>query len=173
MSAVSSNNKPIICAAKVGPTKEDKMKTSLKTILIVVGFMGATSISAAAAEHIINMKNKGADGTAMVFEPSFVRAAVGDTVKFVPVDKGHFAVDLPGMWPEGVEKVKGKMNTEFVVTFAKDGLYGFKCTPHYAMGMVALVQVGTAPVTDAVKAIKLPSAAGKRMEAALALAAAP
>jgi pseudoazurin len=149
------------------------MKISAKSVLIAAGLLGALSMPASAAEHIINMKNKGADGTAMVFEPAFVRAAVGDTVKFVPVDKGHFAVALPGMWPEGVAEAKGKVNAEFVVTLEKDGLYGFKCTPHYAMGMVALVQVGTAPVTDAVKAIKIPGAAGKRMEANLALAAAP
>jgi pseudoazurin len=149
------------------------MNMSMKSALVAAGLLGALSMPASAAEHIINMLNKGADGTAMVFEPSFVRAAVGDTVKFVPVDKGHFAVTLPGMWPEGVAAAKGKVNVEFVVTMDKDGLYGFKCTPHYAMGMVALVQVGTAPVTDAVKAIKIPGPAGKRMEAALALAAAP
>jgi pseudoazurin len=149
------------------------MNMSMKSALVAAGLLGAVSMPASAAEHIINMLNKGADGTAMVFEPSFVRAAVGDTVKFVPVDKGHFAVTLPGMWPEGVAAAKGKVNVEFVVTMDKDGLYGFKCTPHYAMGMVALVQVGTAPVTDAVKAIKIPGPAGKRMEAALALAAAP
>jgi pseudoazurin len=149
------------------------MNMSMKSALVAAGLLGALSVPASAAEHIINMLNKGADGTAMVFEPSFVRAAVGDTVKFVPVDKGHFAVTLPGMWPEGVAAAKGKVNVEFVVTMDKDGLYGFKCTPHYAMGMVALVQVGTAPVTDAVKAIKIPGPAGKRMEAALALAAAP
>jgi pseudoazurin len=149
------------------------MTKTLKTVLLATALLASASMSASAAEHIINMQNKGADGTAMVFEPSFVRAAVGDTVKFVPVDKGHFAVALPGMWPEGVAEAKGKPNVEFVVTLEKDGLYGFKCTPHYAMGMVALIQVGNAPITDAVKAIKIPGPAGKRMEAALVMAAAP
>jgi pseudoazurin len=148
------------------------MKTA-KTTLIALGMLGLFTLPSLAAEHVISMKNKGADGTAMVFEPQFVRVAVGDTVKFVPVDKGHFAVPLPGFWPKDVAEVKGKVNQEFVVTFDKDGLYGFKCTPHYAMGMVALVQVGTAPVTDEIKAIKLPGPAGKRMEAELAMAAAP
>jgi pseudoazurin len=135
--------------------------------------VGVPTTAHAATEHVINMLNKGADGTPMVFEPNFVRAAVGDTIKFVPVDKGHFSVALPGMWPEGVAEAKGKMNAEFVVALEKDGLYGFKCTPHYAMGMVALVQVGNAPVTDAAKAIKLPGKAGERMAVALELAAKP
>jgi pseudoazurin len=144
-----------------------------KTVTMALALLGLSAMPTLAAEHVINMVNKGADGTAMVFEPGFVRIAAGDTVKFVPVDKGHFAVPLPGFWPKDVPEVKGKVNVEFVVTFPKDGIYGFKCTPHYAMGMVALVQVGTAPVTDEIKAIKLPGNAGKRMEADLALAAAP
>jgi pseudoazurin len=145
----------------------------LKTTLLASAVLAASALQASAAEHIINMLNKGADGTAMVFEPSFIRAAVGDTVKFVPVDKGHFAVAFPGLWPKDVPQAKGKINAEFTVTLEKDGLYGFKCTPHYAMGMVALVQVGTAPVTDEVKAIKIPGKAGERMKAALEMAAKP
>jgi pseudoazurin len=149
------------------------MSKNFKTIILATAFLAAASLSASAAEHIVNMKNKGADGSAMVFEPSFVRAAVGDTVKFVPVDKGHFAVTLPGMWPEGVADAKGKPNVDFTVTLDKDGLYGFKCTPHYAMGMIALIQVGNAPITDAVKATKIPGPGGKRFEAILLEAAKP
>jgi pseudoazurin len=145
----------------------------MKTTALAVGFLSLASLPSLAAEHVINMLNKGADGAPMVFEPSFVRAAVGDTIKFVPVDKGHFVVTLPGLWPEGVAAAKSVINKEFVYTVEKEGLFGWKCTPHYAMGMVALVQVGAAPVTDAVKALKLPGEAGKRMAAALEKAAAP
>jgi pseudoazurin len=148
------------------------MIKTLKTALLGAAIMAITAGGAFAAEHVINMLNKGADGSAMVFEPAYVKAAVGDTVKFVPVDKGHFAVALPGMWPEGVAEAKGKMNQEFTVTLEKDGIYGFKCTPHYAMGMVAMVQVGTGAVTDEIKAIKLPGKAGERMAAILTQAAA-
>jgi pseudoazurin len=148
------------------------MIKTLKSALLGAAILAITATGASAAEHVINMLNKGADGTAMVFEPAYVKAAVGDTVKFVPVDKGHFAVPLPGMWPEGVEQAKGKMNQELIVTLDKDGLYGFKCTPHYAMGMVAMVQVGTGAVTDEIKAIKLPGKAGERMAAILTQAAA-
>lgn len=147
--------------------------TPLKSTLLAAALLSAAALPASAAEHVINMLNKGADGAPMVFEPAFVRAAVGDTVKFVPVDKGHFAVALPGMWPKDVAEAKGKINAEFVVTLEKDGIYGFKCTPHYAMGMVALVQVGNAPVTDEIKAIKIPGKAGERMKAALEMAATP
>jgi pseudoazurin len=143
------------------------------TALLASAMLASVSLTASAAEIVINLKNKGADGSIMVFEPGFVRAAVGDTIKFVPVDKGHFVQNLPAMWPEGVPEVKGKVSEELDVKLDKDGLYAFKCAPHFPMGMVALVQVGNAPVTDAVKAIKVPGPAGKRIEAYLALAAAP
>jgi pseudoazurin len=124
--------------------------------------VGLPTAAHAGTEHVINMLNKGADGKAMVFEPDFVRAAIGDTIKIVPVDKGHFAVALPNVWPADVPQVKGKLNTEIIFTCDKEGLFGLKCTPHYAMGMVALVQVGTGAVPDDVKALKFPGEVGKR-----------
>jgi pseudoazurin len=147
----------------------------MKKIIVAAASVMALSFAAQgafAAEHVINMLNKGADGKAMVFEPDFVRAAVGDTIKIVPVDKGHFAVPLPKVWPKDAAEVKGKMNTELVFTVDKEGVYGLKCTPHYAMGMIAMIQVGTA-VPDDVKALKLPGEVGKRFEAQLAKAATP
>ena len=146
---------------------------NMKSVFAAVAVLGALSFPAFAAEHVVNMLNKGADGSAMVFEPSFVRAAIGDTVKFVPVDKGHFAVPLPGFWPKDVPEVKGKVNQEFVVTLDKEGIYGFKCTPHYAMGMIALVQVGAAQITDEMKAIKLGPLAAKRMAPAIEMSMKP
>lgn len=148
------------------------IKTFTKTLL-ATAMLTSASLSASAADIVINLLNKGADGSVMVFEPGFVRAAVGDTIKFMPVDKGHFVQGLPAMWPEGVADVKGKVSEELDFKVEKDGFYAFKCAPHYPMGMVALVQVGNAPVTDAVKAIKVPGPAGKRIEADLVLAAAP
>lgn len=128
---------------------------------------------AQAAEHVINMLNKGADGKAMVFEPGFTRAAVGDTIKIVPVDKGHFAAVLPKVWPAGVPEIKGKLNTELTFTVDKEGLYGIKCNPHYAMGMIGLIQVGTGPIPDDIKAMKFPGEVGKRFAADLEAAAKP
>ena len=147
--------------------------TKLKSTIAAAALLGAFAMPAFSAEHVINMLNKGADGTAMVFEPSFVRAAVGDTVKFVPVDKGHFAVPLPGFWPKDVAEVKGKVNQELVVTLDKEGIYGIKCTPHYSMGMIALIQVGAAQVTDEMKAIKLGPLAAKRMAADIEMSMKP
>ncbi len=55
------------------------------------------------------------------------------------------------------------------MTFDVPGLYGFKCTPHFPMGMVGAISVGTdLPNVDAAKAVKLPNKAQERMDAAYA-----
>ena len=81
----------------------------------------------------------------------------GDTVKFLATTNGHNAASIDGMLPAGAQPFKGKINEEIEVTFTESGLYGVKCLPHYAMGMVMLIQVGDADparmqVPDAVPA---------------------
>lgn len=126
-----------------------------------------------AGEHEVKMLNKGESG-AMVFEPAFVKAAPGDTIRFLPVDKGHNVESIKGMLPDGVERFKSKVNEEFVMTVSVPGLYGVKCSPHFSMGMVALIQVGEVPANvELVKVTKLPAKADERMKAALAAALAP
>lgn len=141
------------------------MKTS-KIILATVAIMTMTMGSALAANFDVQLLNKGAEG-AMVFEPSLVKVAVGDTVTFKPTDKGHNVESIKGMSPEGAEAIKGKIGTELVVTFTVPGAYGLKCLPHYALGMVGLVVVGDVPPAnlDAVKAVKNPKLAQARFDA--------
>lgn len=115
---------------------------------------------AQAADHQVQMLNKGEKG-AMVFQPAFIKAAPGDTVTFIPVDKGHDAESIKGMIPDGAEPFKGKMNEQITVKLEKEGVYGVKCTPHYDMGMVALIAVGEPVNLEQAKAIKHPGKAKK------------
>ena len=56
--------------------------------------------------------------------------------------------------PEGAEAFKSKFNEELTVTLDKEGVYGVKCTPHYGMGMVALIEVGQPVNLEEAKAVK-------------------
>ena len=103
----------------------------------------ALASPAAAADHVVKMLNKGKAGM-MVFEPALVKIAPGDTVTFVPTDKNHNAESITGMTPAGAAAFKGKMSQPLKVTFTKPGLYGYKCLPHYGMGLVGVVIVGNA-----------------------------
>lgn len=123
---------------------------------------------ASAADFEVKMLNKGTDG-AMVFEPSFVQAQPGDVIHFVATDKGHDVESVKGMLPEGVEPFKAKMNENFDLAVTTEGVYGIKCTPHFPMGMVALVVVGDPSSNlDAAKAVKNPKKAQERFDMAFA-----
>lgn len=136
-----------------------------KTLILATALFTLTAVPALAANFEVHMLNKGAAGT-MVFEPSALKVAPGDTVTFIPTDKGHNAETIKDMLPEGAESFKGAVGKEVVVTFTAEGVYGVKCAPHLGMGMVALIQVGDAPANvDAAKAAKLPKKAAERMQA--------
>jgi pseudoazurin len=90
-----------------------------------------------------------------------VKAEVGDTIRFVPTDKGHNAESIKGMLPDGAEPFKGKFGKEVMITVEKEGVYGVKCSPHYSMGMVALIKVGEGSNTEKAAAAKHPGKAGK------------
>nr|2UX6_A Chain A, PSEUDOAZURIN [Achromobacter cycloclastes]2UX7_A Chain A, PSEUDOAZURIN [Achromobacter cycloclastes]2UXF_A Chain A, PSEUDOAZURIN [Achromobacter cycloclastes]2UXG_A Chain A, PSEUDOAZURIN [Achromobacter cycloclastes] len=118
------------------------------------------------ADFEVHMLNKGKDG-AMVFEPASLKVAPGDTVTFIPTDKGHNVETIKGMIPDGAEAFKSKINENYKVTFTAPGVYGVKCTPHPFM--VGVVQVGDAPANlEAVKGAKNPKKAQERLDAALA-----
>ncbi|MBW8447876.1 MAG: pseudoazurin [Arenimonas sp.] len=144
------------------------MSMMLKRLAAAAVVLATFAGSAAAADHEVLMLNKGKDG-AMVFEPAGVKIAAGDTVTFVPTDKGHNAEIIKGLHPEGAAEFKGKMNEKITVTFDVPGAYGVKCAPHVGMGMVALVVVGDAPADlEAYKGVKVPKKAQERLGAALA-----
>ncbi len=123
--------------------------------------------TAYAAEHEVMMLNKGAKG-AMVFEPDFVQAEPGDTIRFVPTHKSHNAETINGMIPEGAVAFKGKINEEIVYDVTAEGVYGVKCTPHYGMGMVMLIAVGAPNNLEEAKAVKHPGKAKTHFEQLLA-----
>jgi pseudoazurin len=89
----------------------------------------------------------------MVFEPALIKVAPGDSVKFVSTDKGHNAETIKGMLPDGGTNFVGKMGEDIAVKFDQAGIYGIKCAPHYGMGMVAMVVVGTPANEEQAKAV--------------------
>jgi pseudoazurin len=131
------------------------MKKTFAMIALAAA-MGLTG-TAHAVEHEILMLNRG--DRPMVFEPEFIRAAPGDTIRFVATDPGHNAEIIAGMLPEGAEPFKGAINEEIVYTLEKEGVYGIKCAPHYAMGMVALIIVGEPENLEEAESVKHPGRA--------------
>ncbi|MBB4186478.1 pseudoazurin [Sinorhizobium terangae] len=120
------------------------MLTMMKKGLGLAAAAMLITTPALAADFEVRMLNKGKDGV-MVFEPASLKIAAGDTVTFIPTDKGHNVETIKGMLPDGAEALKSKVNENYKVTFTTPGLYGVKCPPHYGMGMIGVVQVGDSP----------------------------
>ncbi len=129
------------------------------------------SVPAMAETFEVKMLNRNATGP-MPFEPDYLVIKPGDTVRFVPTDPGHNAATIAGMIPGDGQKFVGKINQEFEVTLTQEGIWGIKCSPHFTMGMVMLIQVGDKLATEADLPADLPPAARKRMLEILARKAA-
>jgi pseudoazurin len=113
--------------------------------LALAALIALPGAAALAESHQVQMLDRGETGS-MVFEPAFLHVQPGDTVVFVPTDPGHNVASLEGMIPEGVNPIESAiMGEPMPVTFTEEGVYGLECTPHFGMGMVALIQVGDSP----------------------------
>jgi pseudoazurin len=137
---------------------------NIRLCAIAVSAFAVAASPASAKEWRVAMVNRGADGP-MDFTPAFLRIAPGDTVRFVAQDKSHNAQSIVELTPPGGTVFNGTINNDVVVKFTRPGLYGYKCQPHYAMGMVGLIEVGK-PVNRATftaALAKLPPFARARM----------
>tara|TARA_R110002072_G_scaffold111934_2_gene240665 strand:+ start:75 stop:518 length:444 start_codon:yes stop_codon:yes gene_type:complete len=137
----------------------------MKHLILSAMVAGLLATSGAMAEdHEIQMLNRGAEGN-MIFVPAFLQIAPGDTVTFVPTNPSHNAETIPGMLPDGATPFSGELSQAVTATFDQVGIYGVRCSPHYAAGMVALIEVGDGtPVNGAAAAaVRHPGLARRRM----------
>lgn len=123
------------------------MKFTFKHAIVAAALVLLSS-TAFAAEHVVKMENSGADGT-MVFEPGYLKADKGDTVKFVPVDQGHDSASVEV--PKGAQSWEGEISKGITVTLDKEGVYVYKCEPHAMLNMTGIIQVGEATNYDSAK----------------------
>ena len=123
------------------------MRFTLAAILIAIG-MG----TAHAEDITIDMLNKRDDGAKMVYSQDIATIDVGDTITWLPTQKGHNVEFIAG--PDGWEAPKkSKLSKEYAYTFDTPGVYLYQCTPHKSMGMIAIVVVGdlTQEAVDAIR----------------------
>ena len=94
------------------------------------------SFNASAEDHVV------AAG-ATNFSPLHLFVQPGDTVKWVNMTI-HDTQSMDGLIPEGAEHWKSNIGQELQITVDKEGVYIYKCNPHYANGMVGAIIVGEA-----------------------------
>ena len=111
----------------------------IRKILILMIFI--ISVPAFSADHTVEMLSS-SDGQMMVFKPAVLQINPGDTVTWKASNPGHNTASINEMSPDNTLQWDGKINEEVKITFSKEGVYGYKCTPHYILGMVGIVSVG-------------------------------
>ncbi|MEM7441161.1 MAG: pseudoazurin [Pseudomonadota bacterium] len=130
------------------------MKQTRRENLVFLGGAAAATLAppTASAEshseepvtHEVQMLNKHPDDKKQrqVFVPDIVRAKVGDTIKFISVDKGHNSESTKKAIPEGAEAWRGKISKDVEYVVEVEGAYLYNCKPHRTAGMVGLLLVG-------------------------------
>ena len=120
------------------------MHKSLFIIALLTSFVAAENFE-------VKMVNADASGQVMVFDPPFIRANIGDTVTFLPTDMLHNSQSVPGLIPSSANSWNGAMNEKITVELNAEGVYVYQCTPHIALGMIGVIQVGSPTNIDDVK----------------------
>ena len=139
-------------AERIAPIGTLTMKADVKSVVEKNKTVGATQKIqlSEGSEHTVKMLNSG-DGGSMIFEPSVIKIAKGDTIHFKATDLSHNSASIEGMVPDGATPWTGLMNQDISVTFDTEGVYVYQCDPHVIMAMVGVVQVGEAVNMSAIK----------------------
>ncbi len=139
------------------------MRIYFLSSLVIASIIAAHT--AAGAEVIVEMLSRDkATNTSNVFKPGLVRVNKGDTVKWVATQSGHNVAFVQGGVPAGVALFTSAFSKDASFKFEKAGVYLYKCTPHFGMGMTGIVIVGNDKSNlAAVKASYVPPLAKKRL----------
>ena len=112
----------------------------MKLISALFAFILLSNVAYAKTVEV-EMLNKDSAGRKMVYSEEVVAIDAGDTITWVPTDKGH-NVEIVAA-PEGFDiPKKSKNGKEVTIEFTVPGIYYYWCTPHKGMGMIGLVVVG-------------------------------
>jgi len=138
-------------------------RTMMASTAIIAATLVAPVLAKEATTHVVEMLNKHPEDKKqrMVFYPRVLKIKAGDTVLFKSTDKGHNAESIDDMIPEDSVEWKSKISGDEEVTFEKPGVYGYKCTPHAATGMVGLIVVEGEGMLDNLEAAQAVKQRGK------------
>ena len=120
-----------------------KINMVCSLVFCISSFWLLTVIPSHAATYEVKMYNKDPENkkNRMVFIPRVLKIKPGDTVKFISENAGHNSQNIKGMIPNGAKSWKSKIGKDFELKLQVPGIYGYKCTPHYGIGMVGLIVV--------------------------------
>ncbi|MCB2427106.1 plastocyanin/azurin family copper-binding protein [Methylophaga pinxianii] len=103
---------------------------------------GITEEPAEVAEPAtVESKNHTVTAQGLIYEPLVLTIAPGDSVSWTNMST-HNTESIEGLIPEGAEMWMSEMSENFSRTFTQEGIYIYKCTPHFGAGMGGAIIVG-------------------------------
>lgn len=103
------------------------------------------------------------------YEPLVTVIQPGDTVAWENMPT-HDTQSIEGLIPEGAEAWHSELGKNYERTFAVEGIYVYKCTPHIGAGMGGVIIVGKPTNLEAIKAADVKGAEGRLARKAIAAA---
>ncbi|MEM8974556.1 MAG: pseudoazurin [Pseudomonadota bacterium] len=113
----------------------------VRTILavLILASWTHTALMAEPKTHVVEMiTEKGKK----IFDPIFIKVSVGDTVSFINVSGNHNTESMRGMIPPGAKRWNSKLGKQFDLKITHEGIYAYRCTPHYRQAMVGMIVAG-------------------------------
>lgn len=120
-----------------------------KTLLMSAALSASVLLSSTvlAENHVIT-------AVGMKYKPMVVKIAPGDTVSWEAMSI-HLTESIEGMIPEGAEGWMSKLGESFQTPpLTVEGVYFYKCTPHWGARMGGVIIVGNPTNLAAITATK-------------------
>jgi pseudoazurin len=118
-----------------------------------------TAAAATGKVHIVTAQG-------LKYSPLVINVAIGDTVSWENMSS-HDTQSMEGLIPAGAKAWHSAMGENYQHTFMVEGIYVYKCTPHFGAGMGGAVIVGNPVNLDEIKAIKVKGAAKRLVNKAI------
>ena len=110
------------------------------SVSVLIILFASTSVRS--EQHVVKLLTTASNGETMVFEPGFLKVSVGDTIVFEPADASHNAESF--FAPISDANFYTELGVTESVVLTQEGVYLYKCTPHFMLGMIGVIQVGKA-----------------------------
>ena len=108
----------------------------MKIIFLV--FLIFFSQNSFGANYQVTMNNRDSAGNRLAFDKEILSISSGDSVTWLPVDKGH---NIEMVASPNNLKFSSSAGEEVTLKFEDPGIYYYRCSPHKSAGMIGLIIV--------------------------------
>jgi pseudoazurin len=157
--ATSDRKEALVAATTALASKAEEATTQIEQATNEVVEPSSQEVSGEAEIHIVT-----AEG--LKYAPLVIEIAVGDTVAWENMSS-HDTQSIEGLIPAGAEMWHSGMGENYQRTFTQEGIYIYKCTPHFGAGMGGVIIVGNPVNLDEMKAAEVKGAAKRLVKKAI------